>query len=268
MKNIAVILAGGKGSRMGVDIPKQFLTLPDGRTVLETCISAFHQNEHIDEIAVVMLQDHFEQARTLITGERYPKVRYWIPGGKERWESSLHAIEAINGSINQSSIVPREAIESSINHKSSINGPIVNDISLLIHDCARPFISQDLISRACLAMLTHTAATVAVPVTDTIYTIKYSPSKVEGVAPEEAEASETILDQVPPRALFRRAQTPQCFRLSLMKKAFDLAMRDEERQFTDDAQVVQRYLPEVEIHIIPGEESNRKITFAEDIQPA
>ena len=51
-----------------------------------------------------------------------------------------------------------------------------------------------------------------------------------------------------------------------MKQAFDLAMQDADRQFTDDVGVVLRYLPDVNIVIIPGEEANRKITFAEDIK--
>ena len=237
MKNIAVILAGGKGSRMGVDIPKQFILLPNGRTVLETCVAAFQFNERIDEIAVVMIKDYFKQAQTIIRSDNYPKVRYWIPGGKERWESSLNAIQALSNSSNLSN--PSTPSSDSV---------------VLIHDCARPFISQDLITRACDAMRTYQAATVAVPVTDTLYEVQSSGEK-------------EVVTSVPPRILFRRAQTPQCFRLSVMKEAFRLAMQDADRQFTDDAGVVHRYLPEVPIHIIEGEESNRKITFAGDVNP-
>lgn len=243
MKNIAVILAGGKGSRMGISIPKQFIPLQDGRTVLETCVAAFHHNDHIDEIAVVMIEDYFEQAQTIIRSDNFPKVRYWIPGGKERWESSLNAIQTL--------LSPSNPLNSS--NLLTPSTPSQEDPIVLIHDCARPFISQDLITRACDAMLTHRAATVAVPVTDTLYQVQTS---CEG----------EVVTSVPPRTLFRRAQTPQCFRLSVLEKAFSLAMQDADRQFTDDAGVVQRYLPEVPIHIIPGEESNRKITFAEDVK--
>lgn len=230
MQNIAVILAGGRGSRMGSDIPKQFIRLQDGRTVLETCVAAFQQNEHIDRIAIVILPDHKAEAQQLLPPDRYDKVHYWIDGGSERWESSLHAIEAINTAFNSSP-----------------------NINLLIHDCARPFVSQRIITETCLALRTHEAVTVAIPVTDTLYQIAKQ-SENEHVA------------AVPPRALFRRAQTPQGFHLSVMKQAFDLAMQDADRQFTDDVGVVLRYLPDVNIVIIPGEEANRKITFAEDIK--
>ena len=233
MQNIAVILAGGRGSRMGTDIPKQFIRLQDGRTVLETCVAAFQQNEHIDLIAIVILPDHKAEAQQLLPPDRYDKVHFWIDGGSERWESSLHAIEAINTAFNSSP-----------------------NINLLIHDCARPFVSQRIITETCLALRTHEAVTVAVPVTDTLYQIKNSSPKVGEVAnrPEEYE-----ITAVPPRALFRRAQTPQGFHLSVMKQAFDLAMQDADRQFTDDVGVVLRYLPDVNIVIIPGEEANRKI---------
>ena len=214
---------------MGMDIPKQFIRLQDGRTVLETCVAAFQQNEHIDQIAIVMHPAHKDEAKALIPIEKYDKVRYWVNGGLERWESSLHAIETINISINQ----------------SSINCPIVN---LLIHDCAIPFVSQAIITNTCLALESHEAVTVAIPVTDTLYLTEND-----------------ILMDVPPRALYRRAQTPQGFRLSVLRQAFDRLQHSTSRQITDDVGVVRTFVPDLPIHLVSGEESNRKITFKEDI---
>lgn len=225
MKNIAVILAGGSGSRLGADRPKQFLSLKDGRTVLETCVDAFHQNEHIDEIAIVMHPDHIAEAQALLPTSRFPKIKYWIPGGTERWESSLHAVEALSASH--------------------------DDCNVLIHDCARPFVSQEIITNTCLALETHEAVTVAIPVTDTLYVI---------------EPGNGILKDVPPRALYRRAQTPQAFRLSVLRQAFETMLRSTNRQVTDDVGVVRTFAPTITIHLVPGDESNRKITFKEDIE--
>lgn len=228
MKNIAVILAGGSGSRLGADRPKQFLSLKDGRTILETCVDAFHQNEHIDELAIVMLRDHIAEAQALLPADRFPKIKYWIPGGAERWESSKNAVEAIADAYSPS------------------------DCNVLLHDCARPFISQDLITRVCIALLTHEAVSVAVPVTDTLYAV--------------SQDNSDVIADIPTRALFRRAQTPQSFRLSVLQKAFSLAMQHTDCLLTDDAGVVLHFLPEVAIHILPGEESNRKITYKEDLE--
>ena len=227
MKNIAVILAGGSGSRLGADRPKQFLPLKGGRTILETCVDAFHQNERIDEMAVVMHRDHIAEAQALLPADRFPKIHYWVPGGSERWESSKNAVEAIAGAYSPS------------------------DCNVLLHDCARPFISQDLITRVCKALLTHEAVSVAVPVTDTLYAV--------------SQDNSDVIADIPTRALFRRAQTPQSFRLSVLQKAFSLAMQHTDCLLTDDAGVVLHFLPEVAIHILPGEESNRKITYKEDL---
>lgn len=213
---------------MGADRPKQFLPLKDGRTVLETCVDAFHQNEHIDEIAIVMLRDHIAEAQALLPTNRFPKIKYWIPGGAERWESSKNAVEAIAGAYSPS------------------------DCNVLLHDCARPFISQNLITRVCEALQTHEAVSVAVPVTDTLYAV--------------SQDNPDVIADIPARALFRRAQTPQSFHLSVLQKAFSLAVQHMDGLMTDDAGVVLHYLPEVPIHILPGEESNRKITYKEDLE--
>jgi len=210
---------------MGMNVPKQFIRLQDGRTVLETCVAAFQQNELIDEIAIVMLPEYKAEAQQLLPLEKFCKVRYWIDGGSERWESSLHAVETLSASH--------------------------DDCNVLIHDCARPFVSQEIITNTCLALETHEAVTVAIPVTDTLYVIE----------PENG-----ILKDVPPRALYRRAQTPQAFRLSLLRQAFDGLRHSTNRQITDDVGVVRNFAPTVPIHILPGEESNRKITYKEDLE--
>ena len=232
MKNIAVILAGGSGSRLGADRPKQFLPLKDGRTVLETCVDAFHQNEHIDEIAVVMLRDHIAEAQALLPASRFPKIKYWIPGGAERWESSKNAVEAIY-LVQQKIGFPEE------------------DINVLLHDCARPFISQDLITRVCQALEKHEAVTVALPVTDTIYVT------------ETTRQGEMVVD-VAPRKMLRKAQTPQAFRLLLIADAYEELQDEQKAKLTDDASVVLAAYDE-NIFILPGEESNKKITYKEDI---
>ena len=71
--------------------------------------------------------------------------------------------------------------------------------------------------------------------------------------------------EIPPRAEFMRAQTPQAFRLSLIRKAYKIALQDPNGVYaTDDCGIVKRYLPEVPIYIVPGEENNKKLTYKED----
>ena len=200
---------------------------------LETCVAAFQQNERIDEIAIVMHRDHIAEAQALLPASRFPKIKYWIPGGAERWESSKNAVEAIY-LVQQKIGFPEE------------------DINVLLHDCARPFISQDLITRVCQALEKHEAVTVALPVTDTIYVT------------ETTRQGEMVVD-VAPRKMLRKAQTPQAFRLLLIADAYEELQDEQKAKLTDDASVVLAAYDE-NIFILPGEESNRKITYKEDLE--
>jgi len=154
VKHIAIILAGGMGSRVGGKTPKQLLPLADGRSILEHSVDAFEQAACIDEIAIVMHPDWMEEARELCERNTWSKVKMIIPGGSERWESSWHAILAYMDET---------------------------DTALWLHDAARPFVSQRILADVAEALETHEAVTVAVPVTDTLYKVESLKFKVESV---------------------------------------------------------------------------------------
>ena len=90
---IALILAGGTGSRFGSARPKQF-TLVAGRTVLEHSIAAFEQSEEIDEIGIVIHPKHLDEVRDLLRQQPHPKVTQVVAGGKERQDSTLNGLRA------------------------------------------------------------------------------------------------------------------------------------------------------------------------------
>lgn len=227
MKNIAVILAGGIGARVGGAVPKQLLLLSDGRSVLEHAVSAFEQSDCINDICIVMHPDYIATAEQFLLKNSWQKVSHIIPGGKERWESSVNAIR-----LYQNLLSAEEFAVSNI----------------LLHDAARPFVSQIVIADVCRALQTCEAVTVAVPAIDTMYIV----------------ADEKV-SSIPPRRTLMRAQTPQAFRLPLIAEAYDIALRHADLQPTDDCGVVHTYLPTTPIRIVAGEEQNRKITFREDI---
>ena len=239
MKNIAVILAGGIGARVGGDTPKQLLPLADGRSVLEHAVSAFEQSPHIDEVCIVMHPDYIAHAEQMLLANAWQKVRHIIPGGKERWESSVNAIRRLGD----------EAI------RQEAKGEGVN---LLLHDAARPFVSQQIIARVCEALMEHEAVTVAIPSTDTVY-----------------EMADNQVARIPQRSTIMRAQTPQAFRLELIAEAYTKALGVDSLSAetcaachlpaTDDCGIVHEHMPEVPIYIVEGEEQNKKITFKEDI---
>lgn len=220
MRHVAVILAGGTGSRLGGDRPKQLLPLQDGRSILEHAVDAFEAAPCIDEIAVVMHPDWMDEARQICERNEWRKVAKIIPGGAERWESSWHAILAY----------------------------MDTDCALWLHDAARPFVSQRILADVAEALRLHEAVTVAVPVTDTLY-------KIEG----------DCVQAVPERASFMRAQTPQAFHINTVAEAYMRALAEDEVLATDDVGIVRRYKPRCPVHIVQGEEVNRKITYRDDL---
>ena len=250
MQNIAVILAGGIGARVGGNTPKQLLPLPDGHSVLEHAVNAFEQSPHIHEVCIVMHPDYIAYAEQMLLANAWQKVRHIIPGGKERWESSVNAIRQVKS----------ERLEAR-GEENNCQLPIANcpnTINLLLHDAARPFVSQEIIANVCKALEEHEAVTVAIPSTDTVY-----------------EMADGKVARIPQRSTIMRAQTPQAFRLELIAEAYTKALRINICDMqactacylpaTDDCGIVHEYMPEVPIHIVLGEEQNKKITFKEDI---
>ena len=131
MRNIAIILAGGTGSRMGGGMPKQLLPLADGQTILEHSVAAFEQAECIDEIGIVMHPDYIARAEEMLLRNGWQKVAFIISGGKERRESSMRAIERVNNELRmkndegQDNLATHQPINSfnKFNHQST-NQPI------------------------------------------------------------------------------------------------------------------------------------------------
>lgn len=230
-RNIAAILAGGSGIRLGGNTPKQLLPLA-GRLVIERSIDAFDQNEGIDEVVVVSHPEHIDAIRNLVAHNHWRKVTQVVPGGKERYLSSLAAIEAC--------------------------GAYGNDVHLLIHDAARPLVSQRIINDVLQALEKYEAVGVAIPATDTIWQ----------AAEQQAAQQQPQIQSIPNRATLFYAQTPQAFHLNTIRTAYEKAMERPLQEATDDCGVVMRHLPDVNIHIVAGDTTNFKITYPEDISRA
>lgn len=218
--NIAVILAGGVGSRVGADRPKQFLEIR-GRMVIERTIDAFEANANIDEIAVVINPMYIEEMESIVKRNGWKKVRRILEGGAERYMSTLSAIKAYGD---------------------------LEEANVLFHDAVRPMVSQAIIDRVINALEEHDAVGVAVKVTDTIW-----------------ETDGETIKSIPDRNIMRKAQTPQAFRLSVIKEAYRRGLQDPKMCSTDDCGMVMRYMPEKKIFIVEGDEKNIKLTYKEDI---
>ncbi|GIH74449.1 IspD/TarI family cytidylyltransferase [Planobispora longispora] len=129
------------------------------------------------------------------------------------------------------------------------------DCDVLLHDAARPLLEPRIITECVAALRTHAAVEVAIPSSDTVVVTAPGPYG-------------EVVSEVPDRSRIWRAQTPQCFRLPVIREAYERAFADPAfggRQATDDCGVVLRYLPDVPIHIVPGSERNMKVTHPVDV---
>ena len=125
------------------------------------------------------------------------------------------------------------------------------EAGVLLHDAARPLVDGRIIADCVASLRVHDAAGVAVPASDTM------------VITENG-----VMESMPRRETLLRCQTPQCFRLSVITRAHELAAADPDFAPTDDCGVVLRYLPDVKVHVVPGSERNIKITYPQDLAVA
>jgi 2-C-methyl-D-erythritol 4-phosphate cytidylyltransferase len=140
MSTVGVILAAGSGSRTGLSTPKQFIPL-GGKTVLEHSVQTFHNHPGIDQVVIVTSKEYIEKVQSMVQANNWTKVTAVLPGGKERYDSSLAAVRHFS------------------------NNP---EMIMLFHDAARPLVSERIISDTLKAMKTYNAVDVAIPAVDTI----------------------------------------------------------------------------------------------------
>jgi 2-C-methyl-D-erythritol 4-phosphate cytidylyltransferase len=220
LRNIAVLLAGGVGTRVGLDIPKQLIKIA-GRPIMEHTLAVLNAHDDVDEIIIMMAPGHLDAVREIVRSGDYEKVSQILEGADTRNDTTLRALAAL----------PE------------------GECNVLLHDAVRPLVSDRIITDCFRALETHNAVDVAIPSADTII---------------EVDAENTIRD-IPPRANLRRGQTPQAFKASVIKAAYEIAGRDANFVATDDCTVVLRYLPDEPIWVVAGEERNMKVTEPIDV---
>lgn len=225
MRTVAVVLAGGTGSRFGGTTPKQLRVL-GGRSIIAHGVQAFSLAPGVDSVLVVTAADVFDEVRQEVAG--FGKVADVITGGASRTESTRCAISWLNAHF-----------------------PGGADCKVLFHDAARPLVDLQIIAD-CIAVLDEWQAVgTVVASADTI-----------------VEVTDGTIRRALPRDSLARCQTPQGFLLSVISRAYELASADPEfASFpaTDDCGVVLRYLPQVPVRTVTGNERNLKITYPADI---
>lgn len=219
-RNIALILAGGTGTRAGFTVPKQFVELA-GRTMIERTVDAFQASPAIAGIVVVGNMQTADEMRSLVVANKWTKFIGLCNGGANRFASGNAGL----------ALCPQQGC------------------NVLIHDAARPLVSQRVIADVCRALESYEAVCTAVPATDSLMT--------------SADGGKTVEKYID-RSTVWNVQTPQAFHAEVIREAYTEALRHSDFSATDDCSVVRRYLPRVEIAIVRGDETNIKLTYPSD----
>ncbi len=216
-KITAIVLAAGSGSRMNSQTKKQFMEIK-GKPIVWYSLFAFQQSQ-VDEIILVTGKDDVEYCqKEIVDAYDLTKVKAVVAGGKERYESVYNGIKWVNGDI------------------------------VLIHDGARPILSQGIIDRCIDGAKEYNAVVAGMPVKDTI--------KIVG--------DNNIIEDTPDRSKIWLTQTPQAFNGNLIKLSYEKMMESGNVNVTDDAMVVEEY-SDVKVRFVEGDYANIKITTPEDI---
>ncbi|MFE9607352.1 SDR family NAD(P)-dependent oxidoreductase [Streptomyces sp. NPDC006012] len=228
-RTTAVILAGGTGQRVGLSIPKQLLKIA-GKAVIEHTLATFEQADSVDDVIVLMAPGYVADVEKIVAKAGFRKVREVIEGGSSRNETTERAIAALGAGLAEG-----------------------EDLNVLFHDAVRPLLSRRVIDDCVTALGRYQAVDVAIPSADTIIV-----TRTHG---EDGE----FITEIPDRSRLRRGQTPQAFKLSTIRRAYQVAAGDPNFQATDDCSVVLKYLPDVPIHVVAGDEYNMKVTQPVDV---
>jgi 2-C-methyl-D-erythritol 4-phosphate cytidylyltransferase/2-C-methyl-D-erythritol 2,4-cyclodiphosphate synthase len=217
LKTIALVMAAGRGQRIGGLLPKQYLSL-NGRSILEQSITALLRHSNIDAVRVVIGPGDEDLYAHVTSPLLCPKLLPPVRGGDERTQSVSLGLESLG---------------------------VFSPQYVLIHDGARPFVSQELISRVIGELKDHKGVIPGVAIVDTV-----------------KRAPKAMIEGTVDRHALYQAQTPQGFDYATILSAHRLLQ--DVPGLTDDASLLERL--NIPVRIVPGDLKNRKITIPEDMK--
>lgn len=220
--NIAIILSGGVGSRMGLGIPKQYVEV-NGKPILDFCMQTFLLHENIDSIVIVVAPEWKDYVIKNLAKTKPSKPIFYAIPGETRQYSILNALK-----------VAKEKCESD------------NDI-VIIHDGARPLVSDELISRCINACQTCDGVMPVIPVKDTTYLSK------------DGKHIEALLD----RNTLWSGQAPEAFKIGKYWKAYESLSHNDLLKINGSTELA--FKAGLQCRMIEGDPMNFKITTPEDL---
>lgn len=219
MNRFVIIVAGGKGLRMGGELPKQFIPI-EHRPVLMRTLDTFHACDSSIQIILVLPRDHQDYWQELCAQYSFTVPHRIADGGATRFHSVQNGLALVDAS---------EAL-------------------VAVHDGVRPFVSHEVINLCYAEAEAHGAVVPVIPVVETVRQL---------IREEETEGGKSVTVD---RNAYRLVQTPQTFRATLLRRAYEQPYRDA---FTDDASVVEAMGEAVTL--VDGNRENIKLTTPFDL---
>ena len=262
--NYAVVLSGGVGLRIKADIPKQYLKI-EGRMIISYCLETIILCEAVDRLIVVAnekwhrtieeeiekIVEKYSKSESCSTKKYKDKFLGFALPGAERQESIFNALEyiekqilAFNGLANKENIIPEINVLNNIEKKVKVSD------NVLIHDAARPFVTNELLT-ACFDEIGKDGCSGVMPILSCKDTMYYS---------EDGKQIDRLLD----RSRIYAGQAPEAF-------VFEEYLDVNRRLLPDDIKLIRGSSEAaircgMKVNLIQGDESNIKITSKEDIR--
>lgn len=223
--NVAIIIAGGVGTRMGRDIPKQFIKV-DGKTVLAYTLESFQKHPLIDAIEVVCIKGWEDVLMEEVRKYGISKFKFKVEGGTSCQESIRNGIYNLEGKCSDGDIV-------------------------IIHDGIRPLVDEEVLTDVIETARKYGNGVTSLPYNEQIFVVS------------EEDASTTV--KYIPRETLRRVSTPQAYRFDLLKskyrEAFEKGIGIYGSSYTNTMMVELG----VRLHFAAGSDKNIKLTTPDDL---
>lgn len=246
--NIALIFAGGVGSRMeGAKLPKQFLEL-GGKPIIAHTIDHFENHPEIDAIVVVCVEDWISRFNEVAEQNHYKKIKAVVPGGASGQGSIYNGLRAIE------------------------DLGLAEDSIVLVHDGVRPLIDADTISACIESVRTRGCTATVAPAIETIIEVQAEGAAEAGEAPADSAAEGAgsaalgagagSVRRIVDRSCCRMARAPQGFRTAELLEAHRQAIGDDRTDFIDSISLMAHYGHP--LFTVDGPSENIKITTPSD----
>lgn len=224
--NVAVVIAGGSGSRMGQDIPKQFINVYDKPIIIYT-LEGFQKHPQIDAIELVCIDGWQDIVWAYSKQFNIDKLKWIVKGGGTGQESIRNGVYNLEGICSKDDIV-------------------------IIHDGIRPLVDETVLSDVIVKCKKYGNAVSSMPYNEQIFVVDNEES--------------TITKQYIPRETLRRVSTPQAYKFDVLDKKYHEAFEKEIGIYGSSYTNTMMVELGETLHFAAGSEKNIKITTKDDLE--